>query len=326
MKPVEEFTDHRFAWMWETKTGFGNGTLLVGHIDVPLNETVSSHSFRREPEWLYGEGIGISRAPLVVMEFALRSLRYQRQLHKRALGVLYYLDEGRDCRYSAEIISRASSRAKQVLVFRPGMSDNKILIQRRGERKYRLVVEGKPKRLGYDKKITEVLLWVCEKMQEISTLSSQRDRIAVSPFDIKADTFPMLVPHRVTVELMLSYLETERADAIEDKMRSLLSRRGLRCRLEKVSDRPPMKKRKNSQELAGLLMGVSEKWEIPCGIDTSIWPSAGGLVPSRVPVVCGIGPVARDLYTPQEAVNRISLIQRTLLLAQFLAEEGDKKL
>jgi len=34
--------------------------------------------------------------------------------------------------------------------------------------------------------------------------------------------------------------------------------------------------------------------------------------------------VARDLYTPQESVQRISLIQRTLLLAQFLAQNGDK--
>jgi D-alanine-D-alanine ligase len=45
------------------------------------------------------------------------------------------------------------------------------------------------------------------------------------------------------------------------------------------------------------------------------------LVPLEVPVICGIGPVARDLYTPREAVNRISLIQRTLLIAEFLAEE-----
>ena len=31
------------------------------------------------------------------------------------------------------------------------------------------------------------------------------------------------------------------------------------------------------------------------------------------------GPVARDLGTPNESVQRIGLIQRTLLLAEFLA-------
>ena len=49
-------------------------------------------------------------------------------------------------------------------------------------------------------------------------------------------------------------------------------------------------------------------------------PSAAGLVPPQVPVICGIGPIARDLFTTQEAVNRISLIQRTLLIADFLVE------
>jgi hypothetical protein len=38
--------------------------------------------------------------------------------------------------------------------------------------------------------------------------------------------------------------------------------------------------------------------------------------------VCGVGPVARALYTPDESVDRISLMQRTLLLAEFLCEKG----
>jgi D-alanine-D-alanine ligase len=43
-------------------------------------------------------------------------------------------------------------------------------------------------------------------------------------------------------------------------------------------------------------------------------------VPERVPVVCGLGPVAADLYTSDEAVSRISLVQRTLLLMQCLLD------
>jgi hypothetical protein len=31
-----------------------------------------------------------------------------------------------------------------------------------------------------------------------------------------------------------------------------------------------------------------------------------------------MGPVATNLYTPREAIRRISLVRRTLLLAQFL--------
>ncbi len=43
-----------------------------------------------------------------------------------------------------------------------------------------------------------------------------------------------------------------------------------------------------------------------------------GLVPEPASVVCGVGPVTRDRGTPDEAVQRISLVQRTLLLAEYL--------
>ena len=86
MKPVKELTDTRSAFTWETNSGFEGGTLFIGHIDIPLESGVPVQTFRREPEWLYGEGVGVSRAPLVMLEFALRSLRYNRLLHQLPIG------------------------------------------------------------------------------------------------------------------------------------------------------------------------------------------------------------------------------------------------
>ncbi len=91
--------------------------------------------------------------------------------------------------------------------------------------------------------------------------------------------------------------------------------------LEEISDRPPMKERRTNVKLSKSLLTVADKWEIPIEQESSLLPSVGGLVPSKVPVVCGVGPVARDLYTPNEAVNRISFMQRTLLMAELLAQD-----
>lgn len=324
MKPISEFTDTRSVWTWETTAGLEGGTLFIGHLDTPLDPNVPFQLFRREPEWLNGEGIGISRAPLVMLEFALRSLRYHRRLHKLPIGVLFYLDEGKDCRYSAEIIHNAASRARRVLILRPGTANDKIIIQRRGQRKYRLIVEGKPKRLGQHLKAPDVLLWVCAKLKELSDLSSRNNRVALSAVDIKADVFPMLLPHRITLSLMLSYLDPKVANDVEEKMKAILGGNGIRFELEEVSDRPPMKERRHNLRLAKSLVSVAGEWDIPITLESSVWPSVGGLVPPRIPVVCGVGPVSKDLYTPQEAVNRASLIQRTLLIAQFLAKDIKK--
>ena len=70
----EELSDGNSVWTWETGQGLDNGTLLIGHIDVPLPAEVAGQPFRRDPEVLYGEGIGCSRAPLAMLEFSLASL------------------------------------------------------------------------------------------------------------------------------------------------------------------------------------------------------------------------------------------------------------
>jgi len=321
MIPVEDFTNSTSAWMWETKKGFTGGTLFIGHIDVPLDQNVPYQSFRRDPEWLYGEGIGMSRAPLVMIEFVLRALRYNRMLNQLPIGILYYLDEGRDCRYSEALIRRAAEKASRVFVLRPGSPPDNIRIQRRGHCKYHLSVEGPPRRLGKFNKSPEPLLWMNEKLAEATALSSRKERISINAVDVKTESFHMSLPHRITATLVISYLDQKTANKVEEEIKTIFGKKGLKWRLEKVSDRTPMKERRTNIKLSKALLEVANKWEIPLEQESSLLPSVGGLVPSNVPVVCGIGPVARDLYTPHEAVNRISLMQRTLLMAELLAQD-----
>lgn len=322
LKPDAEFTDERSVWTWATNIGFKGGTLLIGHTDIPIELKVPKESFRRESEWLFGEGIGISRAPLVAVEFALRALRSGRLLHRQRLGVMYYMDEGRDCRYSAEVIKMAASQAKNVLIVRPGGADGQIILQRRGQKKFNMIVEGEPQRLGKFSRQPEVLLWTSQKLYEIARLSSKKDRLGISAMGIRSDRFPMLLPHRIHVSLLLNYLDALRANETEQKVREILKGDRFKISLELISDRPPMKERKGTIRLAKSLEDIAKEWEIPWSKDSSLWPSVAGLVPSKTSAICGLGPAAKDLYTPKEAVNRTGLIQRTLLLALFLAQKS----
>ncbi|RMG69669.1 MAG: ATP-grasp domain-containing protein, partial [Nitrospirae bacterium] len=136
------------AYLFETKAGLAGGTLLISHLDVPLNPVLSAEPFHIEPEWIYGEGIGVSRAPLVMTLYVLKALKKARYLDRIPLGLLLYNDEGLDCIYSADTIKEASLLSRRVLVLRPGNPEDKIIIQRRGQRIYRIVMEGKPLRPG----------------------------------------------------------------------------------------------------------------------------------------------------------------------------------
>jgi D-alanine-D-alanine ligase len=299
------------------------GILLIGNLDAPLEPSAPAQPFRRDPDWLYGEGIAGSRAPLVMMQFALQALRSARRLRRLPLAVLYYTDEGRDCRYSQEIIKAAAARAGQILVLRPGNPDNRVITARRGRRKYRLVVEGPPRRLGRIHKRRGVLRWSTAKLDEIARLSSRQERLAVDVAELSTTSFTHLLPHKVTATILVSFVDAAQADPVEKHIREILAGSDYSWGLELISERPPMRKRKRNERLLGALREVAEAWEIPFAHESSLFPSAAGLVPASKGVLCGVGPIGFDVDTPSEAIQRISMLQRTLLLAQFLAKQAE---
>ncbi|GAB4353507.1 MAG: hypothetical protein Kow006_18680 [Gammaproteobacteria bacterium] len=323
LKPVAEYLDPPHAWCWQTPAGYEGGTLLIGHFDVPFNSVLGAEHFHREPEWLYGEGIGSSRAPLVSLEFALRALKGARKLNSLRLGVLFYGDEGRDAQESAKYIAGAAEKAARVLVLRPGNPDDRVVVRRRGQRRYRIVFRGEPRKLGQAARKPEVMRIALNRLDDLSALSDRKARIAVSTVDLRAESYPRLLPHRVVATLQVSFPNTRSADRLERRLRQVLEGSGATIAL--LSDRPAMPERRVNRPLLAKIQDVARRWEIPLRTESSLWPSVAGLVPPQVPVVCGLGPVARGLQTGQEAVSRISLVQRTLLLAELLAADWEGK-
>jgi len=321
MSPVPSHSDDRLVWTWETEAKLDGGTLLIAHIDVPLAHREGLQVFRREPEWLYGEGIGSSRGSLTMIEFALRALHHGRLLQRKRIGVLLYADEGLDCRYSSALIRKATAQAARVLVLRPGGVGDSIIIERRGQRTYRLIVEGTPRRVDKNVRKPDPLRWASAQLEAFSNLSSPEGRLSIAATDLSTTSFPMYLPHRVTATILLTYAKARPADDAEAAMRERLASKQFTWKLELISDRPPLVRRRLNTQLAGELAEIAQRWEIPFTQQSSAWPSVAGLVPPSVPVVCGVAPLARELYTPRAAISRMSLVQRTLLLAQFLAEK-----
>jgi D-alanine-D-alanine ligase len=318
LHPSEALSKSRSARLWQTDAGYEGGTLMVGHADVPMSIETAAPGFRREPEWLYGEGIGSSRGPLTILEFALRATKSTRMLRKLKLGVLWYGDEGRDCRYSGERISEVARNAARVLLLRPVYGEGRVITGRRGMRTYRLTASGDSVRIGTRAKQPGVMLDFFERLAALERLTDRRARIAVAASDVEVRSFPLRLPHTAIATLEVSYPTAAALERVEARIHAILDPTGRRWSLAQVADRPPMPERKANRILAEELDRVAANWEFEITADTSALPSAAGLVPAGVPVVCGLGPAAQDLNTPQERISRISLVQRTLLLAQLL--------
>ena len=321
LKQVREFTDKRHTFCWETKAGMEDGILLIGHIDVPINPYLAFEAFRSDPEFLYGEGVGSSRASIAMLEYSLRSLQQVGELDDVNLGVLYYGDEGRDCVDSEEMIKKACMLAKKVLVLRPGNAPDKVITSRRGQRSYRLIVEGEPKRLGAKGRKPDLLRVLYSKLDQLSKLSVRKERLAVSAVDIKTEAHPGMIPHRATVQIQMTYPTKEKGIQLERKLMEILKGDDFKWKLAKQSDRPPMTDKKANTRLLNMMHDIASEWDIPLTKESSLMPSVAGLVPRSIPTICGIGPVAHNLYTSREAIERISLVQRTLLLSQLLLRQ-----
>jgi D-alanine-D-alanine ligase len=320
LQPVPEFTDDPDAFTWQTKKGLDGGTLLVAHLDVPLDAAAPYAPFHRGPEMLHGEGVGASRAPLVMLEYALRALRSVKGLRKLPVGVFLYTDEGRDVRKSEELFRQVVARARQVLVLRPGTEDG-VVVRRRGNRRFRLTVRDKALLIGRNVR-ADPLRWSWDRLERIAQLTSARNRVSVATLDARSERYPMRLPHRVVASVLLTYADPKAADATEARMRTVLGRKGPRWDLVTLADRPPMRERRTNARLYRELTAIADELQFPLKGGTSVWPSVAGLVPAKTAAVCGLGPVTRDRGTPNEGVLRISLVQRTLLLAQFLASQS----
>jgi len=321
LKPVPSLTNDKVAWTWETRASLENGLLLISQIDNPFELHEQSQGYRRDPELIFGEGIGSVWGPLTMLEFSLRALRSIRKLRHLPLGVLLYGDEGLDCRYSSDIIKKATESASEVIVLRPGNPGGKAITDRRGMRKYFLVAEGIPQRLGKAGSHPEVLSWVAEKIEALAKLTHRRNKTALSAVNIKTDGYPMLLPHRARIMILSSFPSVKAGDRLEEEMKNILGRGKIKWSLECVSNRPPMKTKKRGNRLISSLQHISKQWDIPLEFEASVLPSVGGLVKQGKLVLCGMGPCARDLYTSRECIERVSLVQRTLLFSQYLTSK-----
>ena len=182
------------------------------------------------------------------------------------------------------------------------------------------MVEGKPIRPGSASRRPEPLLWLSQKMAGIASLTSRERKVSVSVAEMGTEAFPLHLPHRLNATVLVTYAKPGVADRAEEEIREALAGPGPQWDLDLIADRPPLNDRRANRRLFDQLAAVAQKWEIPLATESSVWPSVAGLARSGTPVICGVGPQARDLHTPGEAVQRISLVQRTLLLSQFLLD------
>lgn len=321
LKTSGHYSNGRSAWTWETEAGLEGGTLLVAPLDIPGNRIGFPIPFRKEGEWVYGEGIAASRGGLVTMLSALKALKEIGALDEQRVGIFFYSDEGRGMRYSSEDLRRVSRKAKQVIVLQPGFEGGKIVNQRRGTKRYSLILEGTPLRVGSRSNQIDVLTYFLQQTEKIRGISCPEARLTVAIQDVQSERYSVLLPHRVKATISITFIDEDQAIRAEKQLKDVIksNSRGIKSFIEKLSERPPFVYNE-ANPLVKRIGELCQEWQIPYGTESSLLATAAGEIPDNIPVVCGFGAASKGLFTPNEAIHRGELIQRTFLLSLLLVD------
>ena len=322
LQRVDEACQDPGVFTYETEAGLEGGLLLVSQLDVPIEPGAPWQRFRREPEWLVGTGVASSAASLALAETALKNLKRLRQLRRRKLGWLVYADEGRWARTSRAAIERAAGLASGVLVLSPTRTENEAVVSRRGHRLLRLVVEGRPRSIAKRSKALGPLEWLVDRMDSILEVPVPR-RCSLSLASLRSERQAPALPHRAVAELLIGFDTMRSAEQIETQLRAALESPRMRWSLDIAGERPPRSESPANEPLTRAVAGVAERWKIPLELGSSAWPGIDGWIPADTSCISGLAPPLRDDGAGVEAVQRLGMVQRTLLLTQLLlAQDG----
>ncbi|MFW6284802.1 MAG: M20/M25/M40 family metallo-hydrolase [Bacillota bacterium] len=320
IKRSQTHTDGKSHWFWHSKKGFTDGVVFVVPIDIPGAPGAYPVPFRKEPERLFGEGIASSRAGLVSVLRTFDALHALDLLKDKPFGLFIYGDEGYGMRYSAEGLRRLSKEVDQFIVMHPSYNMNKAVHQRRGAIKLKVIIEGKPLRVGTENQVSNAMAYVLSKLTSLDALSKENKHLTITLQDLTTTRYSMLIPHKVTATLTITYVDASIIAATENKVRKLFKNdsKGITTFVEKLEERPPFVQSDENARLIDAFSKIGAMWNIPFASESTLLPSASGVIPTGKAVLCGMAPGSKKLYTPEESINRTEWVQKTMLLAQYL--------
>ncbi len=320
IKQSQSFTDGKSHWFFQNKKGYQDGTVFVIPIDIPGLRSAYPIPFRKEPERLFGEGIASARAGLVSVLKTLETLHHCKALEDIPIGIFIYGDEGLGMRYSGNALKRLSKRGKQFFIMHPSYNENRLIHQRRGSMKLNITIEGSPLRVGTKNITHSAMKFFLDKLPMIDAIN--QSNLSLSIVDLNTSRYSMLMPHRISATLYITYLDSHKAKLAEKKLRDIFKSKNaqLKTFVETLEVRPPFIQNESSKKLLETLKAISSPWVKTLESESTLLPSPAGLIDNDKAVVCGLVPGSKKLHTAEESINRTEWVQKTLLITEFLLQ------
>ncbi|MBM08829.1 MAG: carboxypeptidase [Magnetovibrio sp.] len=202
------------------------GILVVSHIDTvhPIGTKESGNPIRIEGDNLYGPGTYDMKAGAYMAFYAYKRLIEEGGESQLPVTFIYVPEEERGSPYSRKYIAEEAQKAKYVLVTEPARDGGKVVVERKGSARYKIIAEGRPAHSGSKHEfgrsaIKEIARHICE----IESWTDYDKGVTFNVGVITGGTGVNVVPQHCNVEVDSRFNRIEDGHEFEKKLKSLVS-------------------------------------------------------------------------------------------------------
>ncbi|CAN5640638.1 M20 family metallopeptidase [soil metagenome] len=318
-----EGVDHVFARFDFGADPSSKPALVLGHFDTvwPLG-TLSAMPFRVEGGRAFGPGTFDMKVGLVLVEFALRTIRDLGLKPPRTIEVLFTSDEEVGSRTSRRAIEAKATGASYVLVPEPPLPDGGLKTARKGVGRFSIEIQGRSAHAGIEpEKGISAVVELAHQILRINSLCDPALGTTLTAGIVQGGTAVNVVPPHARAEIDVRVTTAEEALRVErDLLATHAALAGASVVVQGGFNRPPMER---SQAIADLFDRAAHIARESLGMDLTDGSTGGGsdgnfTAALGVPTLDGLGCPGAGAHAPNEHIQIDSLPDRAALIAALL--------
>jgi glutamate carboxypeptidase len=300
--------------------------LILLHVDTVFPPgTAAQRPFHVQEGRATGPGVADMKGGVVTALMAVQAATEATSgLQGLNLRVLCTPDEEAGSIRSRTFIERSAEGAAVALVFEPGRPGGEIVTGRRGLRRYRITVHGRPAHTGVEPwSGANAIEELAHKIVAVQGLNDRDRFLSVTAAMVRGGSRINIVPDAASVDVDVRIPDLDTADRVADAIDALVQDcrvSGTVTEYEVLGERPPMTPGADALTCAGQMQVIARMLGADVDAITTGGGSDGAFV-SRlgVPTVDGLGPVGGGYHTPQEFLTVDTIASRAAMTAGYLA-------
>jgi glutamate carboxypeptidase len=300
--------------------------LLMGHLDTVYSDgTASARPMRFENHHILGPGVCDMKAGLLTGLYAIRALQQVNYSNFAQIDFFLNSDEEIDSPASHALYQPTAALADAALVLESARMNGDIVSARKGGGNYRIHVRGRQAHAGVEiEKGANAIVELTHCIQALSALNGRQPGTTVNAGLVGGGIRPNVVPDEAWAEFDVRFVTIADGLALDQAFHQIASQPhipGTHIEITGGIGKNPMERTAASMYLVDLIQRVGKQLELRFQDTQTGGTSDGNYVSEMgIPTLDGLGPIGGSDHSPDEYIDMDSIVNRTALLAGFIAE------